>query len=67
MVVLVFDFPKSLTTQRRQLNRLLHRIGAKRVQDSFWRHEDLKSLIEVATFIKQNGGRASILEERLIF
>ncbi|MCD6403001.1 MAG: hypothetical protein J7K98_01575 [Candidatus Aenigmarchaeota archaeon] len=65
--VLVFDFPRSLTTERRQLNRMLHRIGAKRLQDSLWRHEDLNSLMEVAMFIKRFGGSARILEERFVF
>ncbi len=67
MPVLIYDFPSYLTTQRRQLNRLLHRIGALRIQDSVWRHPDLKALMEAAMFIKRNGGHAEILEEKFLF
>ena len=65
--ILAFDFPKRLSTERRKLNRMLHRIGAKKLQDSFWKHERLEELIEVARFIVASGGRASILEEKLVF
>jgi len=67
MFVLVFDFPRNLTTARRKLNRLLHRINAKRLQDSVWSCDDLQQLMEVALFIKNFGGRASILEEKFVF
>ena len=65
--VIVFDFPKVLTSERRKLNRMLHRMGAERVQDSFWRCDDLKALFEAARFIKSCGGRVEILEEKFVF
>lgn len=65
--VLVFDFPRSLTTERRRLNRMLHRINARKIQDSFWRCENLNSLMEIALYIKSFGGKAEILEEKFIF
>jgi CRISPR/Cas system-associated endoribonuclease Cas2 len=65
--VIAFDFPRSLPTQRRKLNRLLHRIGAEKVQDSFWKCNDLKALTKIPLFIKSWGGKAEILEEKFLF
>ena len=65
--VIVFDIPKWQSTERVRINRRLHRIGAERVQDSFWRHGDLKALIQLALWIRRIGGRAEILEEKFIF
>ncbi|MCD6403224.1 MAG: hypothetical protein J7K98_02765 [Candidatus Aenigmarchaeota archaeon] len=65
--ILVYDFPRTFHTARRQLNRKLHRIGAEKLQDSVWKCNDLQALIDVALFIKSFGGRAEILEEKFVF
>ena len=65
--VLIFDIPASLRTERRSINRELHRMGAECVQDSFWRHENLKQLIDLAVRIRSIGGKAEILEEKFLF
>ena len=65
--VIVFDIPFGLETEKRRINRELHRMGAKMIQQSFWRHENLKELISLAIRIRNIGGRAEILEEKFIF
>jgi hypothetical protein len=65
--VLIFDIPAVRSVEKVRINRMLHRIGAKKIQDSFWKHENLKLLIEIASQIKNIGGKASILEEKILF
>ena len=65
--VIVFDIPTNERIEKVRINRELHRMGAKRVQDSFWRHENLKQLIKIAVRIRSIGGKAEILEEKFLF
>jgi hypothetical protein len=65
--VIVFDIPKSQAVEKVRINRELKRMGAQLLQDSFWRLNDLKALIEIASWIRKIGGKASILEEKFIF
>ena len=65
--VLVFDIPATEAVEKVRINRELHRIDAKRLQDSLWKSENLSALIKIAMRIRRIGGKASILEEKLIF
>jgi CRISPR/Cas system-associated endoribonuclease Cas2 len=65
--IIVFDIPKSQAVEKVRINRKLKRIGAQLLQDSFWRLDDLNALIEIASWIRKIGGKASILEEKFIF
>lgn len=65
--VIVFDIPRWQATEKVRINRRLHKIGAERIQDSLWRHENLNELIEIAIRIRGIGGKAGILEEKFIF
>ncbi len=65
--VLTFDIPKELHRVQLKAWRYLHKIKAKKHQHSVWKHNNLKQLIEIAIYIKSNGGHASILEERFLF
>ncbi len=65
--VLTFDIPREMHHVQVKAWRNLHRIKASRLQHSLWKHKDLKSLVEIAVYIKKNGGRAKILEERFLF
>ena len=65
--VLSFDLPQESETERRKINRDLNKLGAILVHDSFWKSKKLKELIFIAQFIKNSGGKARILEEKLIF
>ena len=65
--VLSFDLPKNMSVVRSRIHRKLLSIKAKKVHDSFWKSNDLKTLTEIALTIKEFGGQAAILEEKLIF
>lgn len=65
--VLIFDVPFGEGAAKRQTHRLLIRAGAKMLQQSVWKHDELGKLMNVATFVKKSGGDARILEERFVF
>lgn len=65
--VLIFDIPESEAVEKVRINRELHRINARMIQNSVWKHEDLKELISFAIRIRNLGGKASILEEKFVF
>ncbi len=65
--VLVYDIPFGLDTEKRRVNRMLHRTGARCVQQSFWRCDDLKNLVSIGMCVRRLGGKAEILEERFLF
>jgi len=65
--VLLFDIPREEHRIEVKAWRDLHKISAKMIQHSVWKHSDLSSLIDIATFIKKSGGSATILEEKLMF
>ena len=67
MFVLAFDIPASEPVFKLTINRRLRRMGARMIQRSLWQHEDLNELIRIAMFIKNVGGKARIMEEKLIF
>jgi len=65
--LLAFDIPTELKTFKLQINRRLKRMKAKMLQRSLWKHSNLKELIKIAILIKNVGGKAIIMEEKLIF
>ncbi len=65
--ILMFDIPRERHDVELKANRDLHKMNAKMIQHSVWKSDNLKNLIDIATFIKKNDGQASILEEKLIF
>ncbi len=64
---LIYDLPKELATERKQLNLKLKRINAKMIQHSFWKHDDIRKLVKLGIWIRKIGGTAEILEERFLF
>lgn len=64
---MVWDLPKGLAKERKHINRAMHSSNAIMVQHSLWRHDDLKTPLDIALKIKQFGGKARILEERFLF
>ena len=65
--VLTFDIPRELASVRKKVHRDLIRIGAKKLQHSFWKSDKLQDFMTIAIFIKKAQGQATILEEKLIF
>ncbi len=65
--VIVFDIPRSEKTERVRIHRGLIRGGAEMIQDSFWKSDSLKFLIDIGMRIRKIGGSATILEEKFLF
>jgi len=65
--VLIFDIPFGHETEKRQINRMLRKADATMLQQSVWKHKDLKTLIKIGIKIRNLGGKAEILEERFLF
>jgi CRISPR-associated endonuclease Cas2 len=65
--LLIFDIPKGQSIMRVKVNRLLKSIGARKVQSSVWSSENLRELTKIAVWIRNAGGNAQIIEERIIY
>ncbi len=65
--LLIFDIPKGNSILNVKVNRLLKKIGADKIQNSVWRSENLKELTKISIWIRNVGGDAKILEERIVF
>ncbi len=66
-MILVFDLPRESKALQMRVLRGLHRIKAKKLQHSVWKHDSLDKLVDIAAHIKKSGGSARILEERFVF
>jgi hypothetical protein len=56
--ILAFDIPRSEKLLKLRVNRRLHKINAKKIQFSLWESDKLTELMDVAKFIRANGGSA---------
>jgi CRISPR/Cas system-associated endoribonuclease Cas2 len=65
--LLCYDVTRSRGSLRVKINRELSRIDAKMLQHSMWEHTDFNQLKSVAKMIKSSGGRAIILEKRIVY
>jgi hypothetical protein len=65
--LLLYDLEKSKSAARLKVNRELNKMNATMFQHSIWKHDDLEKLKQIAEFIKQNGGKAIILEEKIVY
>ena len=64
---MIFDVPLEDRALARKVQRDLHKVSARMLQQSVWKHDSLQDLISLASFIKKSGGDAKILEERFVF
>lgn len=65
--LLMFDIPKGNAVMGVKINRLLKEIGAEKVQNSVWKSGNLKELTKIAIWVRNVGGMAQILEEKIIY
>lgn len=65
--VIIFDIPREQNTLEKRINRELHKVNAQMIQHSVWKLKNSQELIKIAGEIKKSGGKAIILEEKLIF
>ncbi|MCS7106080.1 MAG: hypothetical protein NZ942_02075 [Candidatus Aenigmarchaeota archaeon] len=64
--IIIYDIPRDKKVLQVQVNRALKTIKAEKIQHSVWRSDDLKTLRMIATRIKNEGGKAILLEEKMI-
>jgi hypothetical protein len=67
MFIISFDLPREMNSARVRLFRMLKSRNCKMIHESLWEGDNLKDLIEIASFIKKFGVRARILEEKFLF
>lgn len=65
--LLMFDLPRGNATMGVKINRLLRSIDAEKVQGSVWRSENLRELTKIAIWVRNVEGKATILEEKVIY
>jgi 2,4-dienoyl-CoA reductase-like NADH-dependent reductase (Old Yellow Enzyme family) len=65
--LLLYDLERSKTAARLKINRELSKMNATMFQHSIWKHDDIDKLKVIADFIKQNGGKVIILEEKIVY
>lgn len=67
MYIILFDIPREAKILAVKVNRELKSIDAKKLQNSVWKSDNLKELMKIAIWIRNPGGSAIILEEKVIF
>jgi len=65
--VLIFGLPKGSAMLNVKINRLLKGIGAEKVQNSVWKSDNLKELTRIVVWVRNAGGNATILEEKIVY
>jgi CRISPR/Cas system-associated endoribonuclease Cas2 len=65
--ILIFDIPRENPILAVKVNRKLKEINAEKIQNSVWRSENLEELTKIALLIRNSGGKAQILEEKIVF
>ncbi|MEM5832132.1 MAG: hypothetical protein QXT38_02370 [Candidatus Aenigmatarchaeota archaeon] len=67
MYIIIFQLPAKDPIIKLKVNRFLKKIGAKIVFKGVWRHQDEVQLIGLASWIRNLGGKAYVLEEKIIY
>lgn len=62
----MFDIPFSKKSLARKIQRRLNKIEAIKLQQSVWKSKNLNELTQIASTIKQEGGQATILKEKIV-
>ena len=65
--IILFDIPSEERSFRKKIYRLLTGVGAKKLQVSVWESDRLEELIKIASRIRIIGGKAVVLEKKVIF
>jgi len=65
--ILIFDIPRKNTILAVKVNRKLKEMNAEKIQNSVWRGEDFDELVKIALLIRNSGGKAQIIEEKVVF
>lgn len=65
--IIIFGIPKGNGTLGVKVNRLLKEIGAEKIKGSVWRSGNLRELTKIAIWVRNAGGVAHIVEDRVVF
>jgi CRISPR/Cas system-associated endoribonuclease Cas2 len=65
--ILIFDIPREDSSLAVKVNRKLKAMNAEKIQNSVWRSENFDGLVKVALLIRNAGGKAQIIEEKVVF
>ena len=65
--ILIFDIPRGEKILNVKVNRKLKSIDAVKIQNSVWKADNLQELMKIVIWIRNVGGAANILEEKIIF
>ena len=64
--IIIYDMPREKKSLLVKINRALKSIKAEKIQHSVWESENLSKLKDIANIIKEEGGKALILQKKLI-
>ena len=64
--ILIYDIPREKKVLQVQVNRLLHKIGAEKIQHSVWESKDLDALKLIKRRIEDAGGKVLIIEKKIV-
>jgi len=67
MYLIIFQLQKNDQLIKLKINRYLKRIRANMIIKGVWRHENASLLINLASWIKNRGGKAYVIEENIIY
>lgn len=65
--IIIFDIPLEKRSLARKIQRRLNKTQTIKIQQSVWKSKNLNNLLEIASMIKQEGGKATILKEDVVF
>jgi len=65
--LIVFGLPKGARGLGVKVNRLLKEIRAEKISNSVWASEDLRTLTKVVVWIRNAGGKAAVIEEKIVY
>ena len=64
--IIIYDIPREKKVLQVQINRLLHKIKAEKIQQSVWESDDLESLKLISEKIEEANGKSIILKKERI-
>jgi CRISPR-associated endonuclease Cas2 len=64
--LIVYDIKKLDHATWLKVNRRLRKLGASRMQHSLWELDDLPELNNLVRLIKSTGGKALVLEKKIV-
>lgn len=67
LYIILYDIGRGKNATRLRVSRELGGMDAKMFQHSVWEHEDVNKLMEIVSIIRANGGKAVIMEKKIVY